>query len=361
MNFKIPVAGLLIGLLVACSETKHDPTVQSAPKQQQAPQSKPVVKQLPKTGATKPTNPFDRASFPKESCGDKLPNGSKTDTVKVYRVFIDYNESNLQTVKANYCLDAFKTPRKDKGKEAIQVASFISKESADQFQDFLENKLGSVSLEVGEPTVRAVNPTGNVKPKSEEANNSTNISSSANSIGRAAKLTPEQVKQLININKQVKLGENKMFFVLPTYLPSGFEVSSFKVDYFQAYSPSGTNRQPLPSYSGPVYEIIYRNRSNSCFIIHGFPEHPSGDGPGQYDIVKEINSPAFGKVSLGYTEFERRLGHGLLRFELNKIRINHNEYMFESPATDQNLNPLCTNISLQEAVKIVESFQFLNR
>jgi serine/threonine-protein kinase len=361
MNFKIPVAGLLIGLLVACSETKHDPTVPSTPKQQQVRQSKPEINQPSETGAKKLTNPFDRASFPKDSCGDKLPNDPKTDTVNFYPVFIDYTESNLQTVKTNYCRDARKITRKAKGKEAIQVASFISKEHANKFKEILGNKLGSVSLEVGEPTVISVNPTGDVEPEGEEANNLANISSSANSIGRAAKLTPEQVKQLININKQVKQGENKMFFVLPTYLPSGFEVSSFKVDYFHAYSISGTNRQALPSSSGPVYEIIYRNPRNSCFIIHGFPEDRSGDGPGQYDIVKEIDSPAFGKVSLGYTEFDRRSGHGLLRFELNKVRINHNEYIFESPATDQNINPICTNISLQEGVKIVKSFQFLNR
>lgn len=126
MSFKIPVAGLLIGLLVACSETKHNPTVQLTPNQQQVRQSKAEIKQPPEAGVTKPTNPFGKASFPKESCGDKLPNDSKTDTAKLYPVFIDYNESNLQTAKANYCRDALKTLRKDKGQEAIQVASFAS-------------------------------------------------------------------------------------------------------------------------------------------------------------------------------------------------------------------------------------------
>ncbi len=120
-------------------------------KQQQAPQSQPEVKQSPETGATKPINPFDKALFPQDSCGDEFPNNSKTETVKFYPVFIDYNESNLRTVKANYCRDAFIILRKDKGQEAIQVASFISKERATQFKEFLGNKLGSVSLEVAEP------------------------------------------------------------------------------------------------------------------------------------------------------------------------------------------------------------------
>jgi serine/threonine-protein kinase len=356
MNFKIPIAGLLIGLLVACSETKHDPTVQLTPKQQQLRQSKPKIKQPPETGATKPTNPFDGASFPKESCGDKLSNDSKTDPVNFYPVFIDYTESNLRAVKANYCRDALKKLKKDKGKEVIQVASFTSEERANQFKEFLENKLGSVSAEVGEPRIRAVNPKGNVKPQAKQANDSTNNLKSAISIGKAAQLTPNQVKQLRSIIFQDLLGKkHQIEAIVPAYIPSGFKLKSFEVFDINSEHSVG-------------YEIIYRNASNSCFSIHSY-SHGSGAGP---PIVtknlKEVNSPALGKVIIGYTDFDKtynypyiaaNLSHSPLTSDSRDFGSSRWGYSFRSPHNLADAVPVCNTISLVEAVKIVESLSYL--
>jgi hypothetical protein len=330
MNFKLPVAGLMIGLLVACSETKYDLTVQSTPKQQQAPQSQPEIKQLPETGATKPTNPFDRASFPQDSCGDQLPNDKKIVTVNFYPVFINYNESNLQTVKANYCRDARKITRKYKGKEAIQVASFISVERAYQFHEFMKNKLGSG--EIGEPTVIKAKRTPELTdapPKLQE------------SVGKAAQLAPAHIKQLSPLDKTITERGIKFKFkiVLPTYVPPGFQVDKLEVQNDTRYSPK--------------YKIVYRNSSNSCFFISGSSGIWGGPASG-YKTV-EVSSTALGKVVLEYTDFVRAANTGYIGVPGSRITKGKMGYDFSSPGRDG-----CRTISIQEAVKVVESLQYLN-
>lgn len=352
MNFKIPVAGLLIGLLVACSETKHDSTVELTPKQQQVRQSKTEIKQPPEAGVKKLTNPFDRASFPQKYCGDKLPNDSKTNTAKLYPVFIDYNESNLQTVRTNYCRDAFKKPSKDKGQEAIQVASFTSEERANQFKEFLESKLGSVSAEVGEPRIIAVKLKSNLKPPGKQANNL----NSATSIGKAAQLTPNQVKQLRSIIFQDILGKkHKIEAIVPTYIPTGFKLSGFEV--FDGNSER----------SGK-YEMIYRNASNSCFSISAFSLGAGAGPPLVTKNLKEVNSPALGKVIIGYTDFDKTYNYPYIAANLSHSPPSADSrdfgsstwgYAFTSPDNLAEAVPSCKTISLVEAVKIVESLSYL--
>ena len=352
MNFRIPVAGLLIGLLVACSETKHDPTVQQTPKQQQVSQSQLEIQQPLETGATKSTNPFDRASFPQESCGDKLPNDSKTDTVNFYPVFIDYNKSNLQTVKANYCRDALKTHRKDKGKEAIQVASFTSEERANQFKEFLGNKLGSVSAEIGEPTVRAVNPTDDVKTKGAEI-------ASKESVIKAAQLTSEQAAQLSSIVGEGKDFKTQDVVVLPIDVPNGF-----KVAHFAAWKQN----HPSPNFTGGHYEVLYENSRGACFTINGGVIQPIGDHPTQYERVLSLLSPAFGSIEVGITGFDRASTKSFLGFtqSMNRITRGRNEYLFESPpgsiqdGKGYQVISGCSRIDEKDAIRIVQSFQFLN-
>jgi ribosomal protein L22 len=360
MNFKIPVAGLLIGLLVACSETKHDPTVQSTPKQQQVRQSKLETKQLPETGAKKTTNPFDRASFPKESCGDKLPNDSKTDTAKLYPVFIEYNESNLQTIKANYCRDAFKTLRKDKGQEAIQVASFTGEERANQFKEFLGNKLDRASAEVGEPRIRAVNPTDDVKNKGVKI-------TSKEGVIKAAKLTSKQVENLVSNVGDSKDFEKNNVVVLPTYLPDGF-----RVDKLIVWRGKSIRTHTLAGY----YEIVYKNPYGACFLIGGGEILPRGEGYENYGKISNIQSPALGSLKLGFKESDKQDGGKFIEFaEPMGLHLKgRNEYKFESPffgaflhaGSNDNYYKLqqkykdCKMMNLQDAKRVVQSFQFLN-
>ena len=54
MNFRIPVAGLLIGLVVACSDSKPNATVPSTPEQQQTHKSQLEVKQPSSSSSATP-------------------------------------------------------------------------------------------------------------------------------------------------------------------------------------------------------------------------------------------------------------------------------------------------------------------
>jgi serine/threonine protein kinase len=121
-----------------------------------SPDSTPTVTSSPlNTTPASSSNEFDTAQFPKETCGDSPPTTSASQT-QFYPVFIEYSESNLQTVKSNFCADAYKANRKDTGQVAIQVASFTNRDRAELFTDFMNRKLGSG--EVGQPTIYSANP-----------------------------------------------------------------------------------------------------------------------------------------------------------------------------------------------------------
>jgi hypothetical protein len=103
-----------------------------------------------------PVNQFDKVSFPKESCGDELPKTTNSYPVSVYPVFIKYTEINWNTIKSNYCKDALLTEREGNGEKAVQVASFTSKERAQEFKDFMVRKLGSG--DIGKASVISKSP-----------------------------------------------------------------------------------------------------------------------------------------------------------------------------------------------------------
>jgi len=347
MKSKILTTGLLIGFLVGCSETHQNTIDQSKRESSQAPTVK-TIKPSPttKSKATE-INEFDSVSFPQDSCGDQLPNDLKAYPVKHYPVFIDYSESNLKSVKSKYCHDAFKKNRKTAGKNSIQVASFLSIERANKFRNFMIEKLGSG--EVAEPTVIQAKRTY----QETEASLSTQV-------GKAALLTSAQVQELISLNSKVKGSEVKVKFLVPTYIPSGFKIDIFR-SWYQQYGSS--------IFRGPRYTIIYRSLRNSCFEISGGVIQPIGDEPTKYESIVNVSSSTIGKVSIGYTDFDRENGRSYLGFiqSMNRINIGKNEYTFGSPVYEvfspQNgykaINK-CSRISVQEAVKIVESLKYLN-
>jgi len=107
----------------------------------------PVTNNLAKSSPT----PSQNAGFPREVCGDSLPQDSKFYPVNFYPVFIDYSESNLQKLKSQFCRDALKVYRKKLGKDSIQVGSFTTLDRANGFMELMKQNLGSG--EIGEPTV----------------------------------------------------------------------------------------------------------------------------------------------------------------------------------------------------------------
>ena len=96
------------------------------------------------------SNPFEQVGFPLPNCGDSLPTNPNAYPVNFYPVYIDYSESNLQTVKSNFCGDAYQLTREKTGQKAIQLGSFITLERAKYFQSFMADKFGNA--EIGEPT-----------------------------------------------------------------------------------------------------------------------------------------------------------------------------------------------------------------
>ena len=94
-------------------------------------------------------NPFDNVEFPLPSCGDAKPTNSSAYPVSFYPVFIEYSEINLQAVRSKFCGDAYPMVRITNGKNAIQIASFISIERADAFKEIMIRSFGN--SEVGEP------------------------------------------------------------------------------------------------------------------------------------------------------------------------------------------------------------------
>ncbi|HLO47334.1 MAG TPA: hypothetical protein VK203_14400 [Nostocaceae cyanobacterium] len=148
------------------------------------------------------------------------------------------------------------------------------------------NKIGSG--EVGEPTVIETKRT---------AEGTDSPAQSKLSVAEAAKLTPEQVKQLVTKEQNnSKLLDFKI--IVPTYIPNGFQVDEFEVKDVTYQGGIGE-----PDYTGHEYRIVYQNSSNYCFSIEG---KFGGFGSGATDYRNvEVSSPALGKVILGYTDFDQ--------------------------------------------------------
>jgi hypothetical protein len=175
---------------------------------------------------------------------------------------------------------------------------------------------------------KAAQPTGDQQSQDKKADNVVGADNSPSAIGKAAKLTPLQVQDLISLEKK-----RKIRVIVPTYIPAGFKVDSFKIN---------SNR------FGP-YSIIYRNSSDACFHI---VTPPWGDGPIEYDTVRDISSPALGKIVLGYTQFPQSDSFPVIGF-----RSPAKEgFFFASPASYAG----CKSISFKDAIKIIESLQYLN-
>ena len=114
-----------------------------------APSARPTLKQSQSSSSPQQTNPTSGiSSFPRSSCGDTLPDDPNAYPVDLYPVFIEYTENNLEAVTAKFCKDAYQMTRKATGKKAIQVGSFLSRDSAEAFKNLMLKELGSG--EVGE-------------------------------------------------------------------------------------------------------------------------------------------------------------------------------------------------------------------
>lgn len=318
MKCQILISSLLVGLLLGCAENQADNTMQATA----------IPVQL--------ANEFDGVPFPQDSCGDKLPQDPQAYPVEFYPIFIDYSDSNLQLVQSKFCRDALTKYRKAMDKDFIQVASFISPQRANQFKELMVKELGSG--EVGEFTMINL-PTPSDTADSLKAPASI-TEKAPPSTAEAALLTPDQVKQLVVMdNNNFKGIEFKV--IVPTYIPAGFQIE--KIETADRAGKIGD----------PHYQITYRNSRNACFSIYA-SSGGWGSGPGGQQSF-EVNSPALGKVLLGYTEFQRATRKPSISFDEAPIIKGKQGYSFNSPG-DTN----CEVINIQEAIKIANSFEYLN-
>jgi hypothetical protein len=122
-------ASPVVGPSVAASPQPQEPTIQAV--KQVSLTSSPVA-----SGALPTQSQFN---FPKATCGDKSTGANDT----WYPVFVD--RGDLETIRRNFCADATSTLRKDSKVEAVQVASFISRDQALEFAQ-------AVGGDVGQPT-----------------------------------------------------------------------------------------------------------------------------------------------------------------------------------------------------------------
>ncbi|NES64617.1 MAG: hypothetical protein F6K24_04825 [Okeania sp. SIO2D1] len=164
-------------------------------------------------------------------------------------------------------------------------------------------------------------------------------------IARSAKLTASQLKWLVSIDKKkIELGEkskksiDEFKVIVPTFIPPGFNVDDLEI---------------IDNNSELSYRIVYRNSNNSCFYLikttNLKPRQPPDYGVKVWEVV-EVDSPILGKVYLDYYQ------SGVISSQ-SCIRLRTSENIeFESPVWAQK----CKVISMQEAVKIIESLQYLN-
>ncbi len=78
-------------------------------------------------------------SFPLSSCGDSHPGGLNV----WYPVNVKYSEYNFRMIQQNYCRDALVKYLYDSNQSMIQVASFLQRNDAITFAQFLRREIGS--------------------------------------------------------------------------------------------------------------------------------------------------------------------------------------------------------------------------
>ena len=318
----------LVILLSGCSQARNTNPISSSA---QADNFEPVFDQLKAS-----------TEVAQETCGDSLPTDAKAYPVSFYPVVMSYGEKNLELVKKHFCKDALKRFSEKTKKDVIQVGSFTSQERAKQFKDKLSHYFSGA--DVGTPTVVERSPQD--PPKQ--------------SVAEAAKLTTQQVAELKSTVGSGKDFKTQEVVILPTDVPQGY-----KITHFVAWK----QRFPSPRFYGGHYSIVYQNDRGACFTIDGGIAQPIGDEPTRYEEILGLSSPALGSVAIGVTEGDyasKRKSFLGFTESMNRIFRGRNEYSFQSPTLDiysdkgyHTVNR-CSRIDKKDAIRIVQSLQFLN-
>lgn len=298
------------------------------------------------------SNPFDSVRFPQQSCGDSLPQDNSVYPVEFYTVFIlpkddtKLDDAKLRLLREKYCKQAvWVSGYTNKGySSVIQVASLIGRDRSEKFKEILIRDFQDI--EISEPTTI---DTESLQESSDKSSNATRILDTPQKIGAAALLNESQLNILLKVDGTQAVGGEKKYpirVVLPTYIPKGYELVKFEVKKIES------------RYGGNEYRLWYKNTNNSCFAFRGGFKQTAG-GPAALAITVDANSPALGRVPITAISSEKGSS------QVNFIAFHHEfeerdfgEFEFGSPRSMSEKDP-CRTMNFVEAVKVAESFQFL--
>ncbi len=148
-----------------------------------------------------PNNPFENSRFPQSACGDAIPAGNGS-PISLYPVFVEYSDNNLQRIKAQFCQDALPKIKKGTNRQAVQIASFSSRDRAVLFADFLSKSFRGV--EVGEPTI--LSSPGSSDEPIMVSSDRVNFAGGANNAVVSNNVSPNQKRQYV-----LSCGTGQMF------------------------------------------------------------------------------------------------------------------------------------------------------
>lgn len=153
---------------------------------------RPAPNQSP-ANSTTTANPFENSSFPQSACGDPIPAGNGS-PISLYPVFVEYSDNNLQRIKAQFCQDALPKIRKGTNRQAVQIASFSSRDRAVLFASFLSKRFNGV--EVGEPTILTNSRSSDELPIMVSSDR-VSFASGANNAVVSSNVSPNQKRQYV--------------------------------------------------------------------------------------------------------------------------------------------------------------------
>jgi hypothetical protein len=296
------------------------------------------------------SNLFDSASFPQQSCVDSLPQEKSAYPVEIYTIFIPkydprLDDAKLQKLRDKYCQQAVVvTNRTNNSSSVIQVASLRGRDRANKLKEILSHDFQD--LEISEPTT--INTESLQKSSaSNKDSDAARILNTPQKIGTDALLNESQINILLKIDgTQAVRGEHKypIRVVLPTYIPKGYELVKFEVKKIES------------RYGGNEYYLGYKNDSNFCFKFRGGFKQAAG-GSAELAATVDANSPALGRVPITAVRSEKSSNQfDYVSFFHGFEERNFGEFEFSSPSSGYDK---CKTMNFVEAVKVAESFQFL--
>jgi hypothetical protein len=154
-------------------------------------------------------------------------------------------------------------------------------------------------------------------------------------LGQKAKLSPEQVKSILESEQGKNIGGSKT--IIPTYVPDGYKVESIQLNLC---------KQP-ESKRSHTYKIVYRKSDNTSFNITNVLACQGGAEPSELKSTP-IPSKTFSNVTLRHTKFDSVTQGPRIEGEI------------ETPAGVAFFNYKDQKFDLEEAKKILSSVEYLN-